>query len=419
MKCKFFYVLLMVCWTSLWGQEPLCLSLKVAEDLAIQNNYQINASLHLLEQGYYNYRAAKDYFLPKASLSGEVDVAKERRGLDGALKLTQPLYDKVAFYSLKEAQLEWENLRLKVQAQICAILFQAREAYFEIALNQAHLMVDQTIIQIWQDELKRQERHLELGVSIPYEVNQTQLNLKNAWIDFYGTEEDILSSKIKLLTVLGLPPDTSFNLAEKDIPLPPLNCGIKDLDQWKKWAFEYRPALKQEQLTFYLSQNKIQKTKAEKFPTLSLYANVGHRYTNNGFDHQPNVDVGVYLDWMLYDPSNQHRIKQAQEGSRGDASHYYEVELETSAEIYQLLNKIERNTQAFLISQEGALLAEEGMRLATKKHQVGAMSAFEYRDAIKMLHESQQKVNQAKFDLRNVYDQLVQHVGIDLSRLCT
>jgi hypothetical protein len=42
------------------------------------------------------------------------------------------------------------------------------------------------------------------------------------------------------------------------------------------------------------------------------------------------------------------------------------------------------------------------------------MSSFEYRDAIKSLHEAWQNVNQAKFDVRNAYDQLIQQTGLDL-----
>lgn len=402
---------------NLWCQEPLQLSLKQAEDLAIQNNYKINASLHFLEEGYFGYRASKDYFLPNLAFSGTADISKEQHGLDSALKLVQPLYNKVAFYQSKEAQIQWEQLKLDVQQQICDILFQVREAYYEIILNQAHLAVDQKVIETWQNELKRQQRHLELGQSIPYEVNQTQLHLKNAWIDFYETEKNIQSSKIRFLTILSLTPDISFTLLENDIPLPQFYMKKSDMDQWKRWAFQYRPELKQEQFAVMLSQNKILETKAENSPKVSLFANVGHRYINNGFDHQPYMGVGVNLDWSLYNPSNKQRIKQAKEGSQGAACSYYQIELETIAAIYNLLNEIEKLYQSYLIAEEGAILAEEGLQLATKKHQLGAMSAFEYRDSIKTMHEAKQMVNQAKFDLRNAYDRLVQHTGIDLSSL--
>lgn len=405
--------------SSLWSQEPVLLSLKQAENLAIQNNYHLNASLHRLEEGYYGYRASKDFFLPSLSGAASVNVTKqqeEQRVLDGVLKLTQPLFDKVALYKLKNAQIQWEQLRLDVQQQLCEILFQVREAYDEIILHQTHLAVDQMIIHIWENELKRQKRHLELGASIPYEVNQTQLHLKNAWIDLYATETDIQKSKIKLLTILALPPDISFELTEKDIPLPQLNCQKKDADQWKNWAFRYRPELKREQFAVLLSQNNIQKVKAEKLPTLSVYANAGHQYINNGFDGQPNVSVGVNLDWMLYDPSNKPRIKQAREGSRGAASDYYQLEVETIADIYKLLNEMEQYYQSYLTAKEGAILAEEGMQMANKKQELGIMSAFEYRDTIKTLHEAQQQVNQTKFDLRSAYHQLILLTGADLAQ---
>lgn len=401
-----------------WGEEPLFLSLKQAEDLAIQNNYQMNASLHRLEQGYYGYRASKNHFLPKVTLSSEINIGKEHssnsHGLNSALLVTQPLYDRVAIYSLKEAQIEWECLRLQVQQQICDLLFQVRNAYYTVLLNQAHLVIDEMIIQLWGEEVKRQERHLELGASIPLELNQTQLHSKGAQIDYYSTQSDIRSSQIKLLTLLGLAPNTVIHLTEKEILLP--LCQKYDLNQWKQWAAQYRPQLKQEQFAYFLSQNKLNQTKAERSPTLNLYASAGHRYINNGFDHQPSVGVGLNLDWTLYNPSLQHRIKQAQEGNQEAASNYYQIELETEAILSNLLNEIEKSYLSYLTAQEGEILAEEGMCMATKKHQLGLISSFEYRGAIKALHEAQQQVNQAKFDVRNAYNQLIQQVGLDLEQ---
>jgi outer membrane protein len=397
-----------------WTQKPLLLSLRQAEELAIQNNYQLNASLHRLEQGYYGYRASKDYFLPKVNFSSEADVGKDQRGIDSLLQLTQPLYDKAAIYYLKGAQIEWERLRLEVQQQMCDILFQVRDAYYAVLLNQAHLAVDQMVIQLWEEEIKRQERHLELGASIPFELNQTKMHLKSAWIDYYATQSSIKSSRSELLTLLGLASDTPFCLIEQDIPLPPFNwqkCGI---DQWMKWAFQYRPQLKQEQFSYLLSQNKMCQTKAENFPTLSLFANAGHHYVNNGFDHQPYIGAGMNLNWTLYDPSNRQRIKQAREEIREAVSNYYQIELETKALVYNLLNEVEQSYLAYLAAQEGGILAEEGMRMATKKHQLGMMSSFEFRDVIKSLHEAQQTINQAKFDVRNAYDRLIQATGLDL-----
>ncbi|WP_068468239.1 TolC family protein [Candidatus Protochlamydia phocaeensis] len=397
-----------------WGQEPLLLSLKQAEDLAIQNNYQLNASLHRLEQGYYSYKSSQAYFKPKVAFSSELSIGQDQHGLDSVLRLTQPLYDRVAFYNLKESQIQWEIARLDVQQQICDLLFQVREAYYTILLNQAHLAVDQVIINLWEEEIKRQERYLALGTSIPFELNQAKLHLKGAWSDYHTTQGKIKSSRISLLKILGILPDTVFDLTEQEIPLPPLQWQEYPLDQWRQWAFCYRPQLKQEQFFYLLSQNKVCRAKAENTPSLSAYANAGHHYVNNGFDGQPYIGLGVNVDWTLYDPTNKPRIRQAKEESKEAASNYYQSELEANAIIDDLLNEIEKFYLVYLNAQEGCALAEEGMQMATKKHQLGMMSSFEYRDAIKTLHEARQQINQAKFDLRNAYDRLIQQVGLDL-----
>lgn len=402
------------CFSIVEAQEPLCLSLKDAEDLAIQNNFQLNASLHRLEQGYFDYRASKAYFNPKVTVSSSFDLTRDKRAVQSAVQVTRPLLDRVAFYDMKGSQIKWEILRLEVQQQICDLLFQIRNAYFTLLLHQTHLAVEQMIIQLWEDELKRHKRKVELGVAIPFEFNQTNLNLKLAWIDYYATQSDMKTAQIKFLTILGLSPSTEFNLIEKEVPLPPVEKLKCPLQEWMGLTFQYRPQLKQEQLTYLLSKNKICQRKAEQLPTLSLYANAGHDYINNGFDNQPRVAVGINLDWTLYDPTLKARVNQAREGRREAASNYFQVELETEAIIHNILNELEKSNFAYLTAQEGVMFAEEGMKMAVKKHQLGMMSSFEYRDSIKALHQAYDQLNQAKFEVRNSYYRLIQESGIDL-----
>lgn len=408
----FFFLFFNIGW--LQAQQPLVLSLKQAEELAIQNNYALNANLHALEQGYYGYRSAKDYFMPSIRCSAEASAGNDQHGLDSAVKLSQPLFDRSAFYQYKGAQIEWEQLRLEIQKSICTILFQVREAYYTVALNQAHMAVDETVINIWKEEVQRQERHLELGASIPYELNQTQLHLKNAWIDYYSTQKNIKTSQYALLTVLGLPPETCFEISDQAIPLPEIDRSSGKIERWKEWARQFNPNLKQQQFECLLSQVKMKQTKAERYPTFNLYASAGHGYVTNGFYQNSYASAGVNMDWMLYDRPAKQKIKQAQEGIHEASSQYYQMQLETESEVFALWNEIDHSWQTYEAALEGARLAEEGIRMATKKHHVGTMSAFEYRDAIKSLHEARQSVNQAIFDIRNAYDKLIRHAGIDL-----
>lgn len=411
-----YFILYVMCCPDLFSQELLNLSLEQAENLAIENNYKIHAGLHRLEQRYYAYRTSKDHFLPSLALSAQWNVAQEGHGLDNALRLTQSLYDQTACYQLKEAQIQWEFIRFEVQQQICDTLLQVREAYDEVVLNQAQLAVDSAIIQIWEEELKRQESHLALGTLIAFEINQTRLQLKNAWIDYYDTQKKMRISQYKLLTLLGQTPGTVLSISENDLALPPQK-GQMEATVWKEWSLQYSPELKQEQFNFLLSQVKIKQVKAENIPTVSLYANAGHRYVNNGFDHQPYVGVGVAIDWTLFNPARQHQMKQAQAGKKEALANYYQVELENEAAIYSLLSELEQSYHVYAVAHEGSLLAQEGINIATKKHQIGQLTTFEYRDTIKTLREAEQKINQAKFELRRTYYRLKRQVGIDLRTL--
>lgn len=215
-------------------------------------------------------------------------------------------------------------------------------------------------------------------------------------------------------TKLALAPKTDLQLSEVEIPLPPAEQQQCHLEQWIELAFNYSPQLKQGHFEFMQAENKICQTKSEKLPTVNFYANAGHSYVYNHIAQNTIAETGVSLNWNLYDPTNRPRLKQAKEAKMEAASKYFQLELDVETAIYDFLNEIEKSQLAFQLAQEGAILAEEGMKMATKKHQLGMMSAFEYREAIKTHHEALQQVNQAKFDLRNAYDRLIQQAGIDL-----
>lgn len=398
-----------------FAEEAAYLSLKQAEDCAIERNYRLNASLQRLEQGYYGYKASKAYFLPTLSASGNLEAANSNNGAQNAIQLTQPLFDKVAIYNYKEAQIQWEILRLDTRQHICNLLFKVRNAYYTVLLHQAHLAVDQMIIQLWENEVKRHERHLEVGAGIPYELNQAKLHLKGAWIDYYSTQTDMKSAQISLSTILGLSPTSKLILTDNEIPFPSVSNNQCTFEQWKKTAILYRPQLKQQQFSFLLTQNRVCRTKAENLPTVNFYISAGNNYVYNGFSQRPSIGAGLSLDWTIFDPSNRPRLKQAKSGQSEAAANYFQAELETEAVIFDKLNLIEKLNLAYQSSEEGAVLANESMQMATKKHQLGIMSSFEYRDAIKSQHEAQQQVNQAKFDLRNAYDELVMESGFDFS----
>ncbi len=436
---QFYFYISFVSWLclcSLWGIESLKISLEQAEDWVIENNYQLQADLHSAEQGYYGYRAAGDYFLPSLSVRASADFAKQRHGVDAVVKLTQPLYDKLAHCRLKEAQMQWEYLKLEWREKICHLLFEVRRAYDEILLHSARLEMDRMVIELWQEELKRVERSADLGASILYEVQEAKFHLNNAWIDYYSTERKRNESQIQFLSLLSLPSDTPLELEGGFLSLQTVEDGLGGTSQtlvkenkeevllgaekrelaekWIAQAFSFCPALQKARFACWLSRNQMEQVKAERYPTVSLYANAGHAYVNNGFDQQPNVGVGLNVEGALYSPVNRQKIKQAQAGRQSAASRYEEAELQVTAKTHRLLSEIEHCHRIYRTAKEGALLAEEGRKVAARKHEEGAMSAFEYRESVKNFREAQLRVIQAQADWRNAYHRLVEHAGIDL-----
>lgn len=401
------------------AQESLHLTLGRAEAIALENNYDLLSSASDLKQEAFGLAATKGLFYPTLTFSSTANSGQSDAGddnfIDSQLLLTQTIYNKTASLAVKESALSCERAALQMQQQMIDTLYAIRNAYHALLLSRMHYAVDQMVIEIWKEECHRQERLIALGASIPLDFTQARLHLKGAKIDALNRESDIRSQEIALLTLLGLPPGTSILLEEAEmVPPSPEWLSVKR-EQWMKWALCHRPALKIEQLNFSVADNRVRSTQAERLPTVSAFASAGHNYIVNGFVAQPSAGVGVNLDWILYDPTNKPRTKQAKEAKAQAATSYRQSELETAAMVYDEIFTLHKANQSYVIAKEGAELAEESLRMAKKKQELGLLTSFEYRDIVESLHEAKHGVNAALFDLCNSFDALVRDVGLDLT----
>lgn len=386
------------------------------EEIALKNNLDILGSLSRLEGGGFDVESKQKLFYPSVTFSSNVNTGQNDYcdcGMNSLLEITQPLYDKAAQCAISQSKIERDRRCFQLRKQICDTLFAVRSAYFTYLLHLTHLEIDREVIQVWKNEVTRQEKRLQLGSSIPLELAQTKLHLKEANIDLNKTESSVCKSRIDLLYVCGFPPNASVIFLNEFTPYPPSTLNTREMERWKQIAFENSPDLKDAQLACESAKMEVSKIKGEHWPTLSAYASAGHNYIYNGFAFQPALGAGVNLDWMLYDPTNKPRLKAAQEALKGSGYGYSLLELQIEGTIYALLNEIEKNAQSYLVAKEGSSLAEESVQIALKKTEQGLMSPFEYRDLIDQWHFAKQQESQALYDWRVSYATLIRFVGFD------
>jgi outer membrane protein TolC len=406
------------------------LILEQAESIAMTHNYTILSLYHRLNQRYYQYQEKKGECLPQATLSVQPQIEENRFKSPVDLSVKQILYDVETGYHIKESRIDYAITKLELYKEIVDVLFQVRQAYFEVILGQHQQVVEESIVTHIQEDLDRHEKQVKLGALSSLEINQIKLQLNKALVEYYDSQRRVKVGLYQLLNLLGFPPQTPIQLASQEIPLPPFEelnrftqltqCSVQmlstqTLQQWENLAMSYRPELKQEQANVIKAQVEIGRYQHPYRPTVSAFANVGHACTFKNFSQRHHWNAGIAVEWTLLDGyKRQNRLKQAKAASAEATSIEVQTQLETKNEVHRLLAEMEKEFQSYLVAKESERLGQEAITMATRKQQLGSLPYMEYLESIKSWRETRRDVNQAKFDLLNAYFNLVKFSGADL-----
>lgn len=403
------------------------LILKEAEELAIAHHFGLQAQRHRLHEGYYEYQESLGDWRPQINLSKQITTTHSSYA-SSSLQITQMVLNSQAFYNVKEFRQRYEELKIELQKQMADILLQVRQAYYQVLLAQEQVAIEKLIVNLVEQEIEEFEKKSALGLSFPLELNQTKLLLIRARSALATSQENVKTSLYQLQALTG-EEALCLNLQEKCLPLPlpplvknPLPLTTEALlfspqmiNQWEQWALAYRPEIQQQAMLLETSHLRIRKHQTENTPTVSVFAGFGHDCENFSYwSEKPYWNVGLNINWTLFDGcKKQNRIRQAKEAEARAVNEYSQLEVETKVELRRLISRIEEAYQTHLMAQEGIKISQEGIEAAQKRRALGALSPFEYRDAIKSLAEIYHQANQAKFDLLLTYAQLVRHTGLD------
>jgi outer membrane protein len=395
---------------SLWGQQPMALTLSDAEKLAIQNNPKFAAARLNAAAAYQVPVEARSGLLP--NVNGVVTgVGADSGSRLAAGGLNNPVvYNRLASgllvnqlvtdFGRTRSLIDSDKLRAQAQDQVTEtaradILVATVRAYFGIQRANAVLKVAQQTVSARQLVSDQITALFNSQLKSQLDTSFANVNLADAQLLLSQAQNDLKSAEADLAAAIGLPAQTSFSLSEESMP-----AALPDqVDPFVQQALQDRPELKDLRLEQSAAERFTKAEHALKYPTVAVAGTAGFvpvgesavpgRYGAIGL----NVNIPVFNGGLFH-------ARQTEAELRAKAA---------TEQVNDLANRITRDVRVAYLNARTAFdrvgltaqllqQAELALDLARGRYDLGLSSIIELSQAQLNLTSAQIANTSAKYD---------------------
>lgn len=341
------------------------------------------------------------------------------------LSISQPLYSGTAFAALRGARSLVEINEQAVEQRRDEAIAQARQAFYGALLAQARIDVQRASVERSRGTEREAALLVAQGVRPVLERLNAEVDAANAETALVTTRAQAAAAFDQLLLTLGLPVGSPVVLVGT-LESPPASLfRTVGLAAAAEGALDDRPDLQQARIAIRLQQVQESITRAEAYPTLSLFANLSYSgnipddrsfvltpdesdpFTfetgSSGFFSstyfQPAASVGIRFNWTLFDgfqtryraQQNQILVRQA------------EIQLEQATngarlEVAASLRDLESARRRLATQQQTVTTAETAFTFASARLDEGVATQVDVRVASQNLDVARLNFLQAVYD---------------------
>ena len=425
------------------AQEPAPITIEQAVQIALDHNYDQRRVSYLAQQAEQDRLTARANILPRLDFNASATETVLRGGnvlgifvdpVSGktitqiapnqtfpnygfGLQLRQLVFDGGAWWNnIAAANANLAASKANVEEQRLNTIYTAEQRFLELIRQRRQLLVLAEAATRSRDQADFTERLFQGGRATQADVYLARANSDNDEINRVGQQRAVELAGQDLAQTIGVDPSEPLPVAEppnlQQDPAAPGNAA-----ELVKRALSTRPGLKAFELFTEAQQKTLAVQRGGYFPQISLVANYqrGSRDFGDitaGPDKVGQISAGVNLNWNLFQGFSTNAAVRRQEysvlsaendlanGRRGVAS-----------DVERAVATLAGARQQAQVAAQAVGTAQEGLKLATTRQQVGVGTQLEVRDAELKLTQSQLARVNALLDGRESEAALTRAVG--------
>ncbi len=456
-----------------YSDDPVVLSsltLEQAEMIALEKNHQVQTLRALYQKAVEGKLESYSKWMPTLSAFSDMYVANKKQVFTNSksafltqFTLSQSILEMDKYYDVKIAKLVQEQLKLLLNAAIIDTLFEVRSLYYLVILDYESIAAAEDKVELLTSLANRMKDRYEVGTTILYNVNQSQVAIANAMAAYYEVVKAQKVNMDRLVSAMGFDPgNCQIQFAKLEIPvdtIPLLGeklCHLRSLfeedglkaDQklftksyplteihkikalfskpeisyWESKAKKYDPTLSASEKEVVIARREVSKGYGEYIPKVTLNVNYGGNPTDQLFVPATSFSsqtfewgVGLQFKWMIFDSlGRERRIKQARYQKKAKESQYKKELQKTYENVRKQIFSIEEAISSFVTADANVRLATQTVDLANDQLDIGYVTIFDYQITVDGLVQALNHRNKARYEIINAYYGLRHASGADL-----
>jgi outer membrane protein TolC len=298
------------------------------------------------------------------------------------VSITQPIFDEGSFVAgIKGARLYDAMTDKNIQTTAVNTIFQTNQQYLKVLLLKQEYQVNKHQAALSDSMLHNAKIKHHFGTASDFNLLRAKVQLSNDRTAMLRSRNDLEQAKAKLFKTMGVSQNSKVELKDtlRYIPQP-----VSEPQAVKK-ALLNRPDLDAELLNVKLHHEAIKKAQGAYFPKISaFFRNQWAKpspfiQTQNSFGRIYNV--GLQLDWSIFDLSREGDIKQKKAKLRQQKLSYLNQREQVLYEVHSAVLGMKNASKSIEAQKLTLKQAKEGLRLAKVGYQKGTQNQVSVLDA--------------------------------------
>lgn len=392
----------------------------------LKANPSVKAARSAVKAAEHGRKSARGSFGPAASVNYNYLHRDEKPTTSGVtsgdqdswtlhLNVSQPLftglrilstYEKAALSSeLSQSELEDARLALTQAIQV---------NFLELLKARADVKSAQDSLERLKSQLQVTRSFFDVGLRPRLDVLQAEVDAAQAEQNLVKAENYVETQRVRLHTLLNLPPD-SDTVYEGELEYMPF---LLDLDECLERAYQNRPDLMIAAKSVEIAKKDSKISASAFYPSISADFDLYRQGDDPMVDGSQYKDptywtAGVNLSWTFFEwGKNYHAYKQA----RGKVSQLqYEadnLQNEISYEVKSNFLSLRESEKRIEVAKAALAAAKESYRMAQARYQAQVGTNTDVLDAQAKLTQSEADLTQALADYQQALAKLYRSMGV-------
>lgn len=336
--------------------------------LEADEELKAQATAQLLPQVTASLSAKKEAYQLPTSKTNFDETTNNRN-----LQVTQPIYNRQAFYNYDQAGLKVDYARLRLSATQNELGVRVSEAYLNCLLAQENLALSKQQIETTEQRVKQVNAALKVGYSTKVDVLGLTAELDDAKANYMADQQRLASARQKLKVIIG---QEIPNL----LPWPKLQpetimSKFVTANSWLDQAQQFNLDVQLQRKAVEVAQQEVEMRRSAFYPVV----NVGAFYADadgSTYFAQKNDNKAIYVEMKLplyqggYDSSRVRESRALLRSAEFDAEYARLYATQQAQEqlsaIHASREKLQAIAQAITSGESYLASAEEGYRLGLR-----------------------------------------------------